>query len=527
MENQNDDDQQINQNECNNQTFNIDDNKQTNQSEENHEVFNIDDNQQGTQNKHDQQPFIIDNLQQNQAINNQQSFKNDNQTAKQEKSTPETNNVDNGEQTNQNNEKPQTDQNNNDKELPKPVLEDPTKPPEQKKRPEKIVPILEFDADVEEIRVSPEYERFYNEEIEKNKQNDEEEDSFSAETEVLYFFQYITRKSKKLTDESLVDAEQIPSIFQFNRMKKTKSSEDDDDPFSSKAECAYSCLCCLCCGICFLCGELICGFDDIGDCLTCKCRSSRCSGCSSCDCDCDCKRSSSYSSSGCGCCSDDVVSSCGEFSHSIISTIICIAISIANIVLASIGSKEILDNTFLYITPTMTQVFNILHSISICFLPFLIPFSLKYEIGENELTKKLDDPVDNSDKYSLTVRQYSLTYQTAMNGFSTMQKFKFNLRIYLPIIINVLHLIVLLSRSLQLTSISSLMEVALIIYLIMEPPYYTSYRYNMPRLACYGHNKSIKLKIQDYSDYHKEHHKDQQHCSKTEKQEINSRNGSH
>lgn len=137
MENQNDDDQQINQNECNNQTFNIDDNQQTNQSEENHEVFNIDDNQQGTQNKHDQQPFIIDNLQQNQAINNQQSFKNDNQTAKQEKSIPETNNVDNGEQTNQNNEKPQTDQNNNDKELPKPVLEDPTKPPEQNKRPEK------------------------------------------------------------------------------------------------------------------------------------------------------------------------------------------------------------------------------------------------------------------------------------------------------------------------------------------------------------------------------------------------------
>ena len=253
--------------------------------------------------------------------------------------------------------------------------------------------------------------------------------------------------------------------------------------------------------------------------------------------------------------------------HSLISSIISLAVFIVEIsLMGAQKSFTVVENQAEFVPEAFGYIFYIMHGLACVVLPFTLPFSLKTEIGkkvsaeeggdnatnneetdnqnvinayENNEVIKNDSSDDEkkrmkeehekkkqellearlaalTEKSIVEINESSLVYNSAIDTFTKGQNFRFFTRIYIPAIMILLNLIAGVLNDLGLV-IAAVLEIALVFYLFIEPPYYTTYRYNMAMLGVSKFVRTLGIKIV------KKQKEDEEEDSKQDEEENNYR----
>jgi hypothetical protein len=227
--------------------------------------------------------------------------------------------------------------------------------------------------------------------------------------------------------------------------------------------------------------------------------------------------------------------------HSVIASTLSFVIFIAEIVMTVVkGRFSLIKKQTEFVPLGFGYVFYIIHGIACTVLPFTIPFSLKTEIGskigvDNEETEQDDESDDtetdtsennNEEEYkdmdektkkkmkhekekeellklrleaikssgSMTIKESALTYNSPLANLTKGQSFRFFIRIYIPTVAILLNLFAGAFNDMTLVIIS-IVELVLIFYLFFEPPYYSTYKFNMKMLGVSGYARTISIFI--------------------------------
>ena len=166
------------------------------------------------------------------------------------------------------------------------------------------------------------------------------------------------------------------------------------------------------------------------------------------------------------------------------------------------------------------MLFYIMHGIGCLLIPFVMPFSLKTEFGSNSSECKLQNKdlpslIHTSKEYKtflkekertrnklgfaaceheMTVKESSLTFNAIMKSFSMNEKIKFKIRVYCPVVMMFFNFIAGLIPDIGQVFFE-ILEFALVIYILYEPPYYSAYKYGMKVLGVNGKYRTIRLKV--------------------------------